>query len=181
MRMGWARNLYVAVDMWLKAEKEWDELRPMLRQDTWIEFRYEHLIESPRSELKRICAFLGVEFSERMFDYASTTSYTLADVKLNYQWKARMHRRDVQRLEAKIGQRLSSRGYELSGYPRISVSVDMRSYLYLQSRMGTFLVRFRRYGTALTLQETLSRRLGLRRIHENAMRKMNLVTDAALK
>lgn len=181
MRMGWAGNLYVAADMWLTAEKEWDELRPMLRQDAWIDVQYENLIANTRSELKRICDFLGVEFSERMFDYASTSSYGLPDVKLNYQWKAGMSRIEVQRLEAKMGDRLSSRGYELSSYPRISVSALMRNWLYLQSRMGRLIVRSRRYGLALTLQESLSRRLGLSKIHENAMRRMDIVTDASLK
>lgn len=181
MRMGWAGNLYVAADMWLAAENEWDALRALLPRDAWCEVRYEDLIVSPERELKRICGFLGVEFSERMFDYASKTTYALPDVKLNYQWKAGMPRREVQRLEAKTADRLSSRGYELSGYPRVSVPLLMRRWLYLQSRAGAFLFRLQRYGTVLTLREMLSRRLCLRKIHENAKRDMDLITDASMK
>ncbi|MEQ1854770.1 MAG: sulfotransferase [Chthoniobacteraceae bacterium] len=181
MRMGWAGNIYVAADMWLTAVKEWERLRPMLRQDAWLEVRYEDLIANPRSELKRICEFIGVEFSERMFDYASKTSYELPDVTLNYQWKTGMRRLDVQRLEAKMGDQLSAMGYAPSGYPRVSVSRPLRSWLYFDSRFGAFLFRLRRYGVALTLREALFRRLGLRKAHEIAMREMNVITDATLK
>lgn len=181
MRMGWAGNLFVAADMWLAAENEWDALRALLPRDAWCDVRYEDLIASPETELRRVCGFLGVEFSERMFDYASKTSYALPDVKLNYQWKAGMSRQDVQQLEAKMGDQLSSRGYEPSGYPRVSVPPLMRRWLYLQSRAGAFLFRLRRYGMVLTLREMVSRRLGLRKTHDNAMREMDVITDASMK
>ena len=49
-----------------------------------------------------------------------------------------MDKRIVQRLEAKIGDRLMSMGYELSEYPRITISVIEEIYLRANSRFGTF-------------------------------------------
>ena len=181
MRMGWAGNVYVAADWWLEAEREWDELRAALGHDDWIEVRFEDLVASTRPQLERICSFLGVAYSERMFDYARTSSYRAPDVGLNYRWKTGMRKADVQRLEAKLGGRLSGRGYELSGYPRIPVPALTRKYLYLQSRLSAFLFRLGRYGIALTFQETLSRRLGWNQAHVKAISRINQIVNANLK
>ena len=88
---------------------------------------------------------------------------------------------EVQWLEEKLGGRLSSRGYELSGHPRISVPLITRKFLYLQSRLKVFLFRLGQYGVALTFQEALSRRLGLHLVHRNAVSRINRIINANLK
>lgn len=181
VRMGWAGNVYVAADWWLEAEKEWDKLRHALGNNDWIEVRYEDLIASNTPQLERICAFLGVEYSEKMFDYVKNTTYRAPDASLIYQWKTGMRKEEVQQLEEKLGDRLSSRGYELSGHPRIPVPWLTRKYLYLQSKVNAFLFRLDRYGAALTFQETLSRRLGLNQVHRKAVSRINRIDNACLK
>lgn len=181
LNMGWAGNVYVAADWWLYAEKEWDELRGTLGPDAWIEVRFEDLIASTRSQLERICGFLGVQYSEKMFDYIGTSTYSAPDASLNYQWRTGMRAADVQRVEEKLGDRLSRRGYELSGHPRISVGAVTRRYFHLQSRVNAFLFRLGKYGIALTLQETLSRRFGIQQAHRNAVDRINRIINANVK
>jgi hypothetical protein len=181
VRMGWAGNVYVAADWWLKAEQEWDEVRQALDSDNWIEIRYEDLIAKTELELERICTFIGVERSRAMLDYVQNSTYQSPDPSLSYQWKTTMRKVDVQRLEEKLGDRLSSRGYELSGLPRISISGLEKSLLRLHSRLRAYLDRLRRYGAVLTFQETLSRRFGLDQAHRNAVRKIDSIIDANLK
>jgi hypothetical protein len=179
--MGWAGNVFVGADKWLEAENEWQELRLILGANQWIEVRYEELVANARVELEGICRFMGVDFSERMFDYASGTSYKLPDPSLNYQWKKRMRVADVQRLEAKMGKRLRDRAYPLSNHPQLPVSGIARKLLYLHSRWKVFLFRVNRFGPTLTLQETISRRLGLKEMHEKALSAMNRITDTTLQ
>lgn len=181
MRMGWAGNVYVAADWWLNAEKEWDELRSELGREDWLEIRFEDLIANAGSQLERICAFISVPYSENMFNYVGKSTYAAPDVRLNYQWRTGLCEVDVQRLEEKIGDRLLGRGYELSGHPRIPIPAYVRKYLYLQSRAKVFLIRLHRYGVALTLQETLSRRFGLHQVHRNAINRINCIINANLK
>ena len=181
MRMGWAGNVYVAADWWLEAEKEWEGLRDTLNDDDWIEIRYEDLVANTQAEMERFCAFFGVEYSEKMFDYARNSTYGAPDASLMYQWKTRMRKVDVQRLEEKLGDRLLRRGYALSGHPRISVPRLTRKCLYLHSRVNAYLFRIRRFGAVLTLQETLSRGLGLKQAHQRAMTRINRVINANLK
>jgi len=181
MRMGWAGNLYLAAEWWLRAENEWDVAHANIDNNRWIEVRYEDLINDSRTQLEKICSFLGVEYSEKIFDYANQSTYSAPDANLCYQWKTGLSKRDIQQLEAKLGERLLHRGYELSGYPRISISSQSKKYLYLQSRVRAFLFRINRYGAMLTLQETLARRLGLRRLHLNIAKRIDRIIDANLK
>ena len=181
LRMGWAGNRYVAADWWLHAEEEWDALRATLDPARWIELRFEDLVLATRRELERLSAFLGVRYSERMLDYVKTSTYGAPDAALNYQWKSRMRKLDVQRLEHKIGERLTRRGYALSGYPRIAVGRLAGKYLYLQSRLNAFRFRLGRFGLALTLKETLSRRLGLDALHRRAVGRINEIVNSQLK
>lgn len=179
--MGWAGNVYVAADWWLKAENEWDDLRGALGPGDWIEVRFEDLIAGTRSQLERICAFLSVRYSEKMFDYVENSTYAAPDVRLKEQWRAGMSRTNLQRLEEKMGDRLVFRGYQLSGHPRIRVAAHTKKYLYLQSRAKLLLFRLRQYGFALTLQEILSRRLGLHQVHRNVVSRLNSIINANLK
>jgi hypothetical protein len=181
MRMGWAGNTYSASDRWLEAETEWDKVRASLDRVDWTEIRYEDLIASTEPNLERICDFLGVAYSEKMLDYVKDSTYSAPDARLKQQWKTRMPKLEVQRLEDKLGDRLLLRGYELSGHPRIRVTNLTRKYLYLQSRLKVFLFRLTQYGVALTLQETLSRRFGLTRIHLGTVKRINQIINASLK
>lgn len=181
MNMGWAGNLYVAADWWLNAEQEWEELRSALLPNNWIEVRYEDLIASTVPQLERVCEFLRVKYSDKMFDYISTSTYSAPDSSQSYRWRKEIPIVDVQRIEEKIGDRLLLRGYELSGHPRITIGAAVRGYLGLQARVNAFLLRLRRHGLALTLLETLSRRFGFRRAHYNAIQRINRITNANLK
>jgi hypothetical protein len=179
--MGWAGNVYVAADWWIAAEMEWDRYRKTIPEGSWIEVRYEALIANPREQLTRICRFLGVDYSGRIFDYAKNSSYGMPDIALNYQWKKRMGKRDVQKLEAKIGDRLLSRGYELSEYPSITISNIEKRYLALHSRIGAFVYRIRMYGAILVIREMIARRLGLKRQHRRISHLFDKVTNENLK
>src|SRR6185295_8083814 len=145
VRMGWAGNVYVAADWWLNAEREWDELRDALPQDAWIEVRFEDLIASARQQLERICVFLGVPYSAKMLDYVADSTYSAPDPGASYQWKTGLRAADVQRIEAKLADRLLRRGYAMSGLPRKSIGRAARTYLRLHSRGNAYLFRVRRF------------------------------------
>jgi len=177
---GWAGNVYVAADRWLEAETEWDGLRHRLSADDWIEVRYEELINDTKPQLVRICAFLRVPYSERMFDYVRTSNYGAPDVRFCYRWKSAMRKVDVQRIEEKLGDRLLRRGYGLSHYPRISLPALTRRFLQVHSRVNSFRFRLRKYGAILTLQEIVTRRWGLAHMHRDATRRIASIDDARL-
>lgn len=179
--MGWAGNAYIAADWWLEAESEWERCRQIIPDGSWIEVRYEEIIAKPREQLNRICQFLGVDYSDRIFDYVGRSSYVMPDVALNYKWKRTMGKKDVQRLESKIGDRLQSRGYELSGYPSITLSSIGKLGLAWHSRVGTLVYRIRMYGAILVIREMIARRFGLKGQHKRLRQMIDSVIDANLK
>ncbi|HSA99736.1 MAG TPA: sulfotransferase [Anaerolineales bacterium] len=181
VRMGWEGNAYVAADWWLEAEMEWERYRETLPDGSWMELRYKDLIIDTMKELTRICQFLGVDYSDRMFDYVKSYSYRLPDPARTERWKQKMSKKMLQNVEEKIGGRLLLRGYELSGYPRITLSEIEKKYLSLHSRIGALGCRVRKYGAWLVIRELITRRLGLKNLHRRIIRIINQVEDANLK
>jgi glycosyltransferase involved in cell wall biosynthesis len=181
MQMGWKGNTYVAADWWLEAEVEWERYRGTLPGGSWIELSYEDLLADPVKELIRICHFLGVDYSDRMLDYVKDSSYKLPDVSLIKQWENGMSKEMVQKVEEKIGDRLLLRGYELSDYPRITLSKIEKKYLRLHSRIGAIVFRVRKYSTMLVIREFITRRLGLKKQNRRIRRILHQIDDAALK
>ena len=82
--MGWAGNVYSDIDHWINTEKEWDSFKIIIPTDSWIEIKYEELLENPRYELSRICDFMGIDFSSDMFSYNEHTTYSAPDPNFAY-------------------------------------------------------------------------------------------------
>ncbi len=181
VQMGWAGNAFIAADWWLEAEKEWEDFRPRLAGDRWLEVRYENLITDPRGELERICGFFGVGFSERMFDYTGTSSYGLPDPSLIYQWRRKMKPQDLRLAEARLAKRLRERGYEMSGLPLKTIGPLGGGILRLHSRLARLRRRISDFGLSLYLQEMLSRRLRLRRWNRAVQTRIDTIVDAGIR
>ncbi len=181
VNMGWAGNSFVAADVWLCAETEWSVLRKALTASQWIEVQYEKLISHTREQLTRICDFVGVEYSESMFDYIQNSTYDQPNPRLNFQWKYKMSPRELQFVESKIGSQLVARGYELSKHPVIEISQLRAKYLEFHSNFHKFLWRLNRYGVRLTLSGAIARRLGMREWQAKIKAQFDNIDDAHLK
>lgn len=179
--MGWAGNAYVAADWWLRAEMEWEHYRATLPEGSWIEVRYSDILTDPKEQLTRICHFLGIEYSDRMFDYIHNSSYEPLNPDLIGQWKKKTSKETIQKIEEKIGDRLLLRGYELSGYPRITLSKIQKKTLCLHSKIGEFLYRVRKYGVVLPIREVIARRLGLKEQYGHIKCMLDKIDDANLR
>ena len=170
--MGWAGNSWGGADRWITAETLWDELRCKLSTSDYCEIRYEDLIREPRKVLAEICDFIGVEFDGGMFDYAETSTYDLPDPKLVYQWKVKASEEETRIMEARIGEMLVRRGYELSGLPELSIEEKLVHRLERENRRGRRRFRIKRYGFMLLAMENLSRRLPFRPLHSRLSQRM---------
>src|SRR6185295_15911032 len=136
---------------------------------------------SARQQLERICVFLGVPYSAKMLDYVADSTYSAPDPGASYQWKTGLRAADVQRIEAKLADRLLRRGYAMSGLPRKSIGRTAKTYLRLHSRVNAYLLRVRRFGIALTLRETLTRRFGFQQAHQDAVGRIDRIINANVK
>lgn len=92
----------------------------------YLEIRYEHLVDDPEPVLRTVCAFLDLEFDERLLDPSDRADEVLASVRYPHQherlrqpptpgvreWKTEMQRDDVLLFESLAGDVLSEVGYE---------------------------------------------------------------------
>jgi hypothetical protein len=152
-----------------------------LPRDRWIEVRYEDLIADPQAQLRRVCGLVGVKFSERMYDYAQTSSYSLPDPRAGCRWRQEMRPREIQLVEARIGSRLAARGYERCCREPLRVGPVGARWLRWRSRLGVLRRRIAAFGLRLAVLELLSRRLRWTGVHGRIQRAIDLVIDQSLK
>lgn len=181
VEMGWAGNVFVGAKWWLEAEHEWAEYQKALGCDRWIEVRYEDLIANSEAQLRRICELIGVKFSERMFDYTESSSYSLPDPAQSSKWHRKVAPKDLQLLEARIGFQLAKRGYKLGSPAPLQIAEGLERRLQWRSRVGVVMRKVRMFGLWLFILELISRRLGLRTVHNRARRAINAIVDQNLK
>jgi Sulfotransferase family len=181
VEMSWAGNAYMGVECWIDAEREWAEYQKSLAPEQWIEVRYEKLVADSTAELRRVCGLVGVDFSERMFDYTRTSSYSLPDPGAGSRWRTKMQSRDICLVEARIGPQLTARGYELYCEVPPRISRVGAKWIKWQSRLGVLQRRIVMFGFWLAVLEPISRRLGWTLVHGQVRDAIDTVIDQRLK
>ena len=179
--IGWAGNTWGGADRWIDAETLWDELQPKLSPADYCEIHYEDLIADPRKVLTRLCELIGVDFDEAMFSYVDKSTYDFPDPKLVYQWKVKASEEQTRITEAKIGEMLVRRGYELSGFPKLEVDAALARRLEKENAQGRRRFRIKRYGFPLLALENLIRRLPFRPSHSLFFQRMADIDRQHLK
>lgn len=158
--MGWVGNTYYGIDIWYEAEAAWDRLRQNLHPSQYLEVKYEQLIDDIELGLGKICKFLGLEYTSKMLDYASNSTYSLPDKSLVNQWKTKYNKRELSLVESKAGAMLVSRGYELSGVLISGPSLIERIMLFTRHKSSRAVGQISAYGFSLFFQNYLARKLG---------------------
>ncbi|MBE9562286.1 MAG: sulfotransferase [Proteobacteria bacterium] len=171
--MGWAGNMFTGIDRWTTAENIWQNLQTKLQPQQYITVSYEKFIQNPEVGLQEICAFIGVEFDEKMFDYTKSTKYKLPNPKIIGRWRTQFSDYEIQLAESKAASLLTKNNYPLSGLPILSITSGLKLRMYIQNRWKTNMMRMRRYSINLYLQDILSRLLHI----ESWQKKVRLVIN----
>lgn len=179
--MGWAGNAYYGVDIWKEAEESWDVLKKLLKPGQYIEIKYEDLLDDINIGLTTICEFIGVEYSERMMDYAKNSSYGLPDKSLSYQWKKKYTDRDLQIVEGKVSKLLLERGYELSGYSPVKPNIFERLVLLIQNKIFCVQLKIKTYGLNLYVKNVVANKFGINSWKNECKQRMNVINIKGLK
>ena len=159
IQMGWAGNYWHAADTWRIAEKCWDRLLGLIPNGSFIEIHYEDLIRDHFAELTRICHFIGIDYSGKMLDYASNSTYGLPDPTLTEQWKSKLSNAEISIVEAKCHELMTLRNYDCVITPVKQIPSLKQFYFNLQSWIYRVAFRRKRYGLRLLLKDFIGRRL----------------------
>lgn len=158
--MGWAGNVWFGMDNWIQAEDEWDRIAPRLADDQVLTVRFEELLADHEAVLAQICEFIGLDYTDRMLDYAKTTDYDVPQPGRSQGWRRSLDDRQVRLIEARAGDRLVERGYEPSGLGPLELTDNRHRLLKWQDRIGRIRFRIERFGLPLTVKEMAGRLLG---------------------
>jgi hypothetical protein len=165
IQMGWAGNVWTAIERWIEAEGWWERLRAQLPAEHWVEVRFGELIRDPRGALAPVCALVGVPLHGAMLDYHLDTTYDQLDPRLVEQWRHKLSPLAIRLIELRAGALLAERGYEASGLAPLPSAVGRLDPLF---RLHSRLACARDY-----LSELLARRLALRRRHRGILQRIN--------
>lgn len=180
--MGWAGNVWKAVERWIIAEKLWDKLSAQLPSDRKLEIQYKDLIGNAQQTLETISAFIGVDYSPEMLTYPEHTDFALPDPKLVGQWQKKLTPFEVRLVEARVEQSLlTSRGFEHSGLPKLEITPLLKKYLIAQDRYFRWRYRINYYGFWLLVGEMVTRKLHLKQLHRPLRLKMNHIMQSRIK
>jgi len=179
--MGWAGHPFFGVNHWINSEKSWDSLKMGLREDQYIDVRYEHLVADPEVVLTRICEFLRIPYSNAMLCYPQHSNYQPPDPQLAYQWKSKLSKPQVQLVESKAADMIEERGYKLSGYqPCVPGPIERRFLKTLNiSRISAFEIA--RYGPVTFLLDKISKLFGLKKLAKSVILEKNYIDMRHLK
>lgn len=179
--MGWAADLYGGVDHWIETETDWSRVAPSLTPERVCELRYEHLFSDIEAALRRVCAFIGVDYTPEMLEYHRDSNYGPPDPALIDQWRRRQDPLEIGLLEGKAGALMQARGYALSGHPVRHPSAIEAMRRSVRSRLFRLRRGVNEFGLLMVATEKLTRWVGLRGINARLRRRMNAIVAARLK
>ncbi len=175
-----AGNVYHGLDPWMNSEQSWDRLKPRLKPHQYIEVRYEELVADPARILTDICQFLGFQYEPQMLDLSGTT-YESPSPRFANQWKRSMTPRNIALVEARAGDLMSARGYELVSPEPRRIGALTQLMLRAQNTYSRHVNGLRTYGVSTWVQDVIARHLGLRSAVRSARLRMYPIKNTTLK
>lgn len=160
--MGWAGNPWTGLDRWIEAEKIWARMKPHLPCERYIELKHENLIRNPERWLGRICQLMGTAYHPAMLTYPEDTTYEAPDPSVVSRWKRKLTEEEIRLIEARAGEMMLERGYQLSGLPRMEVSSRQIQAFLSHDRKARRRFHIKRYGLPLLVMAKLTRYLPFR-------------------
>jgi Sulfotransferase family len=162
MDKGLAGNTFCAVENWLETETQWSRLRSKLPPEFCTEIQYEALVTQPEATLMRLCEFLGIPYHQAMLSYPKDTSYGPPSPHAIGRWRRKLSPDSIRLCEARIGDMLVERGYQLSGLPALELTPLLVRRLRRHNAFYNAVIRWYKYGTGLCLADFVTRWIGPR-------------------
>lgn len=117
----WGTAVYFGVARWADLMDEWDRVTADLDPSRVMEIHFEDLVNDHVTVLSEVCGFMGHDYSDDMLSYAAETDYDEPIPAKATEWQTLITDREMQEIEARVGDRLEAKGYERSSLPIIEV------------------------------------------------------------
>ena len=161
VKLGWSGHYYYAADPWIDAERDWDTLSATLSSEQYIDVKYEELVANPEVELKRVCEFLNIGYTKKLFDYVNTSSYSYPKKELAYRWREQLNDEQTNLVESRIHGLMQTRGYEPTAEPKQYSGLQVAKFK-VNNTWTMRMKRIKERGLSHVLMDKLSRDLNLK-------------------
>lgn len=156
----WGSGSIGAMQNWVAAMQVGARCRRRLRDDQFLELRYEDLVTEPRPQLQRLCTFLGEEFDEAMLTpeqiateavperkrkrHHARTTDAVSEAAVG-RWSGDLEPWEITLMEAVAGRWLRRHGYELTHARRpVAHPAALARYLRQAARSRARMIEHRR-------------------------------------
>jgi hypothetical protein len=179
--MGWAGNVFFAVDRWVETESAWNRLALGIEKSRTLELRYEKLCSNPEQTLRVVCDFLNIAFDKDMLNYFRHSSYGSIHANSVGKWKKTVTRDELATVEHKVSALLLDRGYALSGVQTRRPSKQVLAVLWMRNKAHQWRFRGRRYGLGTLMVGKIAHALGMKWLNRRVQLAMNEIDTLYLK
>jgi hypothetical protein len=124
---------------WVRGMAAAERAARTLPADQFYELHYERLVASPDTELRKLCDYLGEEYSPAMAAPAEVAAYAVPERKVWHAlthgdvtasrvgtWRERLDPEEIGLCERVMGRQLRRRGYRVTGAYPVSVTRQLR-------------------------------------------------------
>lgn len=136
----WCGNHYHAAKRWCNKIQAVEDLRQTVGDTQFLDVKYEDLVSQPQATLTTICSFLGLEYSDKMFDYTEHTKYAYPTAERLNSWQQKISKRDVRLIETVAADVMDRYGYQRQNAQVTNLGPIYRAYLYLEHRIRRVLM-----------------------------------------
>jgi len=172
--MGWVGNVYDGAVYWKKAEQDWEKAKLSVPDSNALEVYYEALVAEPEMELARICSFLGVDYTPKMLELHTDTTYSKPDARFANQWKKKLSAEECRWVEYRCADLMKVRGYDLVSSAKPPARL-LALILKIQTRLYRLYFNSKRYGIPLYCKFLVAKRLRLLKILKSTQLEMNRI------
>ncbi len=131
----WDYGAVESLERWQRSIDAGLQARSWCRPDQYLEVRYEDLVASPVSELRRVCEFLGIDYADEMLAHESGAALIdkgyhervaqPVDDKAVSKWRQVLTPEELALVEEKVGDLLDEFGYpRLADLPPVPVDLS---------------------------------------------------------
>lgn len=168
----WGTAVYFGIARWADLMDEWDRVTAAMEPDRVMEIRFEDLVTDHETVLASVCGFLGHSYTDEMLSYADETDYERPIAAKATDWRAAITDREMQEIEARVGDRLTAKGYEASSLA--AINVDSRDIARMKMRVRVLKWRHKLefYGVA-GIGELIARKAGIDGLQMKLKKEMN--------
>lgn len=120
----WRGGFYDAVATWVMSDRELRAFGRRAGPGCYYPLRYEDLLADPRTELRKLCDFLGEQFDDAMLEFATAShdivpehkvwhslTHEPLDASRGQRWRKRLRADQVALIESVADEQLRAHGY----------------------------------------------------------------------